>query len=241
MRKAAADALIAMGPAVIPEITRVMEAENRDLFHWAMRILAALADPSAVDPLITYLAKCRDGDRRESIVRALGGIGGERAVDALLDLLSDESWTMRKCAAESLVAMGERVLPAVAARYSDGNADVRYWVVRVAGEIRQGGGAAVALRALDDPEWFVRSCAATACGEIGDPKAVKPLLSRLFDDNPEVRKNASLALERIAGVDPAAASLELESAARTADADVAASAEEYLERLAAGEIARPDA
>ena len=43
----------------------------------------------------------------------------------------------------------------------------------------------------------VKSCAALALGEIGNPKAVKPLIQILSDENPEVRRNAALALGAI--------------------------------------------
>lgn len=229
VRKAAADALVAMGPSIIPELARAMDAENRDLFHWALKILATIKDPAAVDPLLSLLSRTRDSDRRESIVRALGELGGERPVAALLDLLHDESWTMRKCAAEALSRMGETALPAAAARYGDGNADVRYWVVRIAGEVASMQGAMVVRAALDDREWFVRSCAAAAAARIADPDALERLLALLSDGNPEVRKNAQQAIERI----PAAEAIPRLAALRGSDdPELALAAQELLDRLA---------
>lgn len=228
VRKAAADALVAMGPAIIPEIARVMDAENRDLFHWSLKILATLADPAAVEPLLPLLSRTRDSDRRESIVRTLGELGGDRPVAALLDLLAEESWTMRKCAAEALVRMGEGVLPAAAERFAGGNADVRYWIVRVAGEIGSPAGVPIVARALRDAEWFVRSCAATAAGQIADPAVIADLLPRLSDDNQEVRKNALLSLDLI----PGERALPHLSALRQAeDPELALAAQEMIERI----------
>lgn len=238
VRKAAADALVAMGPSVVPEIVRMLDTDNRDLFHWAMKILTTLADAASVEPILALLARTHDNDRREVMVRALGEIGGARPVAALVELLSDESWTMRKCAAESLVRMGEAALDDVAARYATGNPDVRYWVVRIAGEVKSlrdgkpGRAADLVRSALDDAEWFVRSCAATAAGELGQVGAVTPLLRCMFDDNPEVRKNAALALERLAVPD---AVPQLEEAARGGDPDVAGVALELLERIRNGD------
>ena len=138
---------------------------------------------------------------------------------------------MRKCAAESLVRMGEAALADVAARYAAGNADVRYWVVRIAGEVKSDRVAGLVVAAIDDGEWFVRSCAATAAGELGLTGAVVPLLRRLFDDNPEVRKNAALSLERLAV--PAAVP-HLEPVARGEDPDLAGAALDLLERIRGG-------
>lgn len=53
------------------------------------------------------------------------------------------------------------------------------------------------LRNLKSSQWYVRSDAARALGEIKAPRAVKPLITALKDENPDVRRNAIWALGEI--------------------------------------------
>lgn len=197
VRKSAAEALIGLGPTVIDDLARCLESEHGDLFYWTTKVFAALRAPEAIPHLVAALGRFADNERKEMLVRVIGEIGHVAAVPPLLELLADVSWTMRKYAAEALVAIGETGIETVAARYDSPVADVRYWVVWVAGQLRSNASGPLLSRACSDEEWFVRSCAAGFLGQLGKCRAVTVLLPLLLDDNTEVRTAALSSLKKL--------------------------------------------
>lgn len=197
VRKNAADALISLGPAVIEDLAKCLESEHGDLFFWTTKVLGALKSAEAIPYLVSALKRFEENERKEMLVKVIGEIGDIAAIPPLLDLLADVSWTMRKYAAEALVEIGASGIPAVAERYSSPVADVRYWIVWVAGTVQADTSWPLLSQACNDPEWFVRSCAAGFLGDLGKCRAVTVLLPLLLDDNTEVRKAASASLGRL--------------------------------------------
>jgi len=53
------------------------------------------------------------------------------------------------------------------------------------------------LQALCQGLWYTRECAAQVLGNIGDPRAVEPLIACLKDDNVGVRRSAAAALSKM--------------------------------------------
>jgi HEAT repeat protein len=218
-RQAVAGALLKIGePAVIPLIAALKKKPARGI---AARVLGAIGDPRAVDPLIAVL---RDNVfwQRQVTAEALGEIGDPRAVDPLIALLKDEHQQVRQAAADALVKVGESGVDRLIAELQDQDKNVNsaairaldrigwkpdrgesgawYWVVkRDWAKVSQLGSAAVAplLFALHDEEQNVRCAAAKALGEIGDLKAVKPLMAALEDNFNDVRVAAAEALGKI--------------------------------------------
>jgi HEAT repeat protein len=104
---------------------------------------------------------------REQIARVLGQMGNARAVDALLDLVGDESAGVREWAAWALGRLGD-------ARAVD-----------------------PLLGLLGDGYARVRKQAAWALGSLGDARALDALLELLGDKAPEVREQAARALSQL--------------------------------------------
>ncbi|HNY11954.1 MAG TPA: HEAT repeat domain-containing protein [Candidatus Wallbacteria bacterium] len=202
VRKASADALTKSGIAIAGEIVEKLSSKNIDIYYWATRILGSLKAECAVEPLIKIL---REGDeeRSEFAVAALGEIANQRASRSLIDLLDSDSWTLRKTASEALVNIGEPVLAQICAAYSAENAsdDMRYWCVRIAGDLRAKESASFILKALDDPKWFVRSCACHSLSQFYDlqNEHIEKLFLLRYDKNSEVGKSAERALDAIGG------------------------------------------
>jgi HEAT repeat protein len=53
------------------------------------------------------------------------------------------------------------------------------------------------LQALSQGLWYTRECAAQILGNIGDPRAVEPLIACLQDENVGVRRSAAIALSKM--------------------------------------------
>ena len=163
-----------------------------------------------------------DWEVREAAADALGKLGDTRAVKPLLDALRDEYWPVRKAAASALGEIGDAraVEPLIAALQAENTHQ---------------GGAAVPVR-FAHPElsglhdsWMVRTAIVIALGEIGETRAVAPLVAALRDDRKWVRGYAAQALGKLGdarAVDPLVAALADE------DGFVRATAATALDRLA---------
>jgi hydroxyacylglutathione hydrolase len=119
----------------------------------ASQALGSLRDPRALGPLLRVLKDHPDPATRRVVADALGTLGDPRAVDNLLDTLKDESFLLRYASAQTL------------------------------GLLRDEMAIGSLLRALDDePVPWVRSAIALALGNLGDIRAVGPLLDALARD-----------------------------------------------------------
>lgn len=104
---------------------------------------------------------------QEDSAEALGKIGGERAVEALIQTFNDEYSLIRDKAIKALGMIGgEKAIKTL-------------------------------IQALKDEYTVVRVEAAEALGKIGDERAIGPLTYALKDENQYVRETAALALGKI--------------------------------------------
>jgi HEAT repeat protein len=122
---------------------------------------------------------------------------GERAVHALLRLLSDADEEIRNFAAVMLGTVGgEDAIPRLIARLRDADVNVRHAAAASLGQLRAKQAVRPLVEALTSEPWLQYS-AINALGEIGDPEAVPPLLGLL--DDPLLCAPAMQALGRLAG------------------------------------------
>jgi len=191
VRKSAAEALGKIGkPAVEPLIVALGDEDER-VRESAAEALGEIGDERAVEPLIKAL---RDEDEsvREFAVGALGKIGDERAVEPLIEALGDKE--NRKDAAGALDKLGW--VP---------ETDGQRAAYLIAGKdweslVELGGGAVEHLIGALSEGWRVRKDAVEALGNIGDARAVEPLIKALGDRNKEICLHAAWALGEIGDV-----------------------------------------
>ena len=117
----------------------------------------------------------------------------ESIIQFLISCLSDESWPVRKSAADILRSFGEVVIPPLAAALNSYDVDVQHWSLQILGEMGAKGFPAV-LRATKNPNDEIRFFACAAIGNSRVPQGVTPLLRALGDPKWRVRKSASDAL-----------------------------------------------
>lgn len=100
-------------------------------------------------------------------IEALGRIGDEKAVGALIAEFDDEEAAIRRKVALALGDIGSKdAVPAL-------------------------------LKALNDPLWYVRNDSAIALGKIGDPSVVDNLIQKLDDKYQAVGEKAAKAIEKL--------------------------------------------
>jgi HEAT repeat protein len=190
VRRNAYQALTKIGASAVEMLIDSLKGSVR---WYAILALGEIGDPRAVEPLIACL---RDASPfvRQVAANALGKIKDSRAVEPLVDALSDPDETVRKNAVQALVEIGS--FPAIEqfiTMLGDPSEEVRMLAVRALVEI----GAPAVEMLIDSLKGNVRWYAILALGEIGDPRAVEPLIACLRDTSPFVRQVAANALGKI--------------------------------------------
>lgn len=161
--------------------------------------LGVIADPRALEPL---MAVAGDGDRdwliRGQAVWALGELGDARAFDLVLEALADPD-----CEPEALAALGgfhdPRAIQVFSTYYRHSCPYIRQQTV--IGLREHGGPEAVRylVAMLHDRHRVVRGFAARALGDLGDERAIEPLLYCLRYGDGDFRRDVLAALDDLAG------------------------------------------
>ena len=144
-------------------------------------------DASVIASLIGWLTH-EDRHIRGNAAFIIGRLGDPRGFQVIADILDDRS---------------DRPQGQGSARTSrDGRYQVarqiatdRYYAVHLLGQLRDPQAVPILASLLKDPE--VNSTVPWALGQIGDPRAVGPLLDALGDDSPSMRVMAIYALEAL--------------------------------------------
>ena len=136
----------------------IKSKDNRDR-HDAQRVLAEIAkqDPNTIIPILEDLMEHKRMETRLNVVKALGGIGNERAIPVLVKVINSGSAKRKKDREVS---------------------EVRRLAVEALGKI---GGPAVQelVKLVENKGSAMRVDAIQALEKLGDERAVKPLLDVL--------------------------------------------------------------
>jgi HEAT repeat protein len=144
---------------------------------------AGIGFPDEIEPLINLL-KNDDWRVRESAAKALGRLGDKRALEPLITCLKDEDARVYKSAAAALANLGHEraVEPLIGClksrteRYSTAEALTKFGKPVVE----------PLITFLKDRDNGVREYAATVLGDVGDTRAIEPLISCLKENDREV-------------------------------------------------------
>lgn len=197
LRKKASEALIGIGPKSLEAVVRGSWDQNEDVRYWSIKTLAGF---EAVDKLVEVFGH-RDKDTRYYAVTELGGMIGEKPVAALIRALGDESWTIRKHAADCLEARGPEMLPALKKAFAvnlgqGGNEDICYWAIKIVARLLGKNAVESLSKALKSDNRNLRLYAVTALGDCEGTGAIAPLVSALEDESWIVRRQAAEIIEK---------------------------------------------
>jgi HEAT repeat protein len=221
MAVAAAQLLGRIGDArAVEPLIAALRDSNSDVRHYAAEALGKIGGAQTVEKLVTAL-KNKEEYVRQGAAEALGMIGDARAVEPLIAALDEESQFMRRIAAKVLGDIGDtRAVEPLLSALQDSDCKVRElaatalnklgwkpashehtaWYLGAKREwedcMKLGEYAVepfiIALKE-DNLELYERCRVAKALGEIGDTRAVEPLISVL----PVIREEAAMALVEI--------------------------------------------
>lgn len=144
-------------------------------------------DPSVLPSLVTWLSH-EDRHIRGNAAFIFGGLGDPRGFQVITEILADRSNRPEGQGIPGVAGDGRyRVERQIAAD--------RYYAVHLLGDLRDPRAIPILVPLLKDPE--VTSIVPWALGQIGDKRAIGPLLDALDDDSPSTRVLAIYALETL--------------------------------------------
>jgi len=157
----------------------LLKAQNLDVQFAAVWALGRIADPQAVKPLLAYYPTCTDPDIREELVAALGRMHDPQTADFFLNVLKDGTLQQRSAAIQALGALKER-------RAVDALIAVMQVPPNSYSPQAQNSSERNEIRSLGySSKWWslgqgsLCNAAITALGDIGEPRAIDPLIEML--------------------------------------------------------------
>jgi HEAT repeat protein len=148
-------------------LIEAIKSDYPEVKIFAAKELIKLKDPSVVDVLIQAISDTSEEVRIEAI-QALGEIGDERAVEPLIDAMDDESLVVREKTAKSLGKLGKHEA-----------------------------GDALISSLINNSDLSIVCATIEALGQIGDTRAVDPLLVFLTHKEPNIRECTAAALGKL--------------------------------------------
>lgn len=198
-RKLASEAIASLGEKAIPIVSQTVflsQSLDEDSLYWSIRTFGMIGHQAST-ALITLLNSTKiPSQYRVFIIRAFETCKTKESINALISCFSDDSWLIRREAANVLVKIGEMVVPYLKASFSGGNEDIRYWSVKVLGGILGKGAIEYFKKMLKSEKRDMRYFAAAALGEIEDEEALDALCDAFSDDSWLVRAQVSEILEK---------------------------------------------
>jgi HEAT repeat protein len=203
---AAALALMTFAVAQVREHVRRSPTELLSLFRGSQfffdqfdvaKELVALHDTGVLPPLVPELSN-EDRHIRGNAAFVFAGLGDPRGFDVLLSILKDRS---DRPPGQGVVLGGGISAPGTAPAYNvkpQITAD-RYYAAHLLGDLKDPRAVPVLVSLLDEPE--VNYIVPWSLGEIGDKRAVAPLIQALADSDPSMRVLAIYGLEQLHATD----------------------------------------
>jgi HEAT repeat protein len=178
VRKLAARNLgMAGDPRAVDPLAALLRDTNPNIRSAAIDALVEIDDTRAVPPLLARLPAEED-ELLDTLVRALGSLGGPEAQGALLKIATEADHPCRGTAIDGLTLLQDaRVLEIILPDLRTGDSDTLYNEVHAAGLFGDPRAVAPLLGLLAKKQAQVgKGTLIEALGRIGDPRAVAPLL-----------------------------------------------------------------
>jgi HEAT repeat protein len=213
---------------VLLETVRATRTEDSDVREIALRALARIADPAAVEPLIQALTTA-DAWLAPRIADILTR-HGEAAVDPLIAVLGDSARQPARAWAANVLGevRAQRAFPTLVRVLNDTDDEVRAKAATALGRLGDRRAVGYLLeRLITDTAPFVRLRIASSLGQFGSPEVTDWLVRALGDSAWWVRMRSIEALEQIG----AAAEGPLLVALDDSDSEIRGRAAAALERI----------
>lgn len=175
---------------------------NEDICYWSIKLLGKMAGHKSVDTLLNLIKSPKEYIRFNAIT-ALGETGVDKSIPALITSLNDSSWLNRKHAAANIEKFGAKAIPALKEAFKNGNSDVRYWTIRVIGNILGSKAIEFFETLMKSREKEIRYYVVSVAGGIRTDAAAGLLVAAFKDDYWLIRSQAaSLLIKKGAAIAP---------------------------------------
>lgn len=167
----------------VKKLIKCLKVNDMNIPRLAAEELGKLGDPGAVEPLGQMLKdpSC-DHISQVKAVNALGEIGGDTAIDCLIDALGFGSINISAVVAELLEKIDDdTILEKLRDKLKHMEWAFRYRSAQLLGKMKDEKAVDPLIKRLKDKNEEVRQAAAEALGNIGDKKAVEPLIEKFND------------------------------------------------------------
>jgi len=159
----------------------------------AVHALMKINDKRAIDPVIQALKDENDMVRRSAVL-ALGVIGGIEAIEHIIQALRNDSAVRDNAIAILNDFRDSRAVEPIIQALSDDDKNVRYSAARALGDFEDIRALKPLIQALNDDEYLVRRGVLYGLWKIKDSRAVEPLIRTLQDVDPVARCWAAFSL-----------------------------------------------
>jgi twitching motility protein PilT len=117
---------------VVDDLLICFDSQDQNLRFWALKTLAEVVSKNDIEK-IENLIKSPDQELRFYTITALTRIASQRAIQLVARCFDDEAWLIRKHAADSLLALGDKVIQPLASLLKEqaDNEEIVFWVLQV--------------------------------------------------------------------------------------------------------------
>lgn len=208
MRKIACEYCARLGERVFSYLYESLceQDASENLVYWGVKTFTRFAGTphaaAASDCLVKLLAHAaanyssRDHNKLIYLIKACGLMKPSDAAPELIELLGHESWIVRKEAAGALLQIGRSAAPLLKEAFSSGNKDIRYWTVKLLGQLLGADAVDSFKKLLKSEKKDLRYYALTAIGENDGEGIIEQVVSCLGDESWLVRAQAAEILEK---------------------------------------------
>jgi HEAT repeat protein len=171
-------------------IALVEQFKNEKVFWKQIEIAKAIAGKhdASVLPALADSLDHQDRHIRGNVAFIFASFGDPRGLDTIADILADRSERPEGQGSHARTGNGQY-------RFERQVAADRYYAVHLLGHLQDPRGLALLVPLLDDPE--TQSIVPWALGQIGDRRAIPPLIAALDNDDPSNRVRVIYALETL--------------------------------------------
>ncbi len=183
LRPDAAKALGNLGELSQLRLINALKDEDSFVRQSATEALGNIGDEHAVPALIEALDD-EDDKVRLSAIESLRWIDNKKTVEPLMHQLRDSNWQVREAAIRALGRLrDDRAIKPLTDMLKDENSQVREQAVSALGKFEGNQDVELIIELLKDRDCKVRQETAYMLGQVGDVRAVEPLISALLNDS----------------------------------------------------------
>ena len=189
VRQGASYALGKLGPSSLNKIMEMVPQNEEDVDYWMVQTLSHMG-PDAVQYLVKVF-KHSNQKIRIAAIRAAQNIEDPRMVLALMPLLEDKAWPVRKAAYDTLEKIHTCNANAVAEALEKSSDEARFWIVKLLAQNPTPDMAPKFARIIESSPMESKIEAIKALAMIETPEAHKILVGYLAHKSWIIRKTAA--------------------------------------------------